>query len=319
MIVELRTRKREGGWRREQYRGYEQIREIRGMNWPIGFRIHRIVVPTRRIGSGTCRIRNGQLPRTQNSLQSQFLIMISPISSHPSLSRPQLYHYIRTHRAVIPLYLSMPSTWVNTEYSIHRVLHHTMINILPLPASLSSLGRPSCTEVSTFQWSWVWPMNRASAPVRTVSRYTAFRSTTAKCISKPVWWWPPSVSPNSLNHSFQVRTINGLQTRSITAYKCILKFTQSQAVSASPNSLYHGLQVHLSVHAISASKCISKLPRSRLPSTHDEWPPNSFDYRLQVHLSVHSITASKFTWWLASKLVRSSLPSASVSSLNHGI
>ena len=41
-----------------------------------------------------------------------------------------------------------PST-VYTEYSIHRVLHHPNINCLPLAASLSSLGRPCCTQLST--------------------------------------------------------------------------------------------------------------------------------------------------------------------------
>jgi len=42
----------------------------------------------RRIGSSTFRIRNGQLTRTQNSLKSQFLMMISRISSHLSRSLP---------------------------------------------------------------------------------------------------------------------------------------------------------------------------------------------------------------------------------------
>ena len=52
--------------------------------------------------------RDGKLPRTQRSIQSQFLMMISPISSHLSLSRPQVYHHRRTRSQVIPLYLSMP-------------------------------------------------------------------------------------------------------------------------------------------------------------------------------------------------------------------
>jgi len=48
----------------------------------------RIGVFTSRIGSSTCRIRNGQLTRTRKSLKSQFLMMILPISSYLSLSLP---------------------------------------------------------------------------------------------------------------------------------------------------------------------------------------------------------------------------------------
>jgi len=78
-----------------------------------------------------------------------------PISSHLSLSRPELYPHIRTRSYFIPLNLCMQWVWVNTEYSIHRVLHspstvhtvycihsvplHPKIDCLPLPASLLSL------------------------------------------------------------------------------------------------------------------------------------------------------------------------------------
>jgi hypothetical protein len=37
--------------------------------------------------------QDGKLTRTRNSLKSQFLMMISPISC---LSHPQLYHHLRT-------------------------------------------------------------------------------------------------------------------------------------------------------------------------------------------------------------------------------
>jgi len=39
--------------------------------------------------------------------KSQFLMMISPISSDLSLSHAQLYHHLRTRDEVIPVYLSM--------------------------------------------------------------------------------------------------------------------------------------------------------------------------------------------------------------------
>jgi len=89
-------KERDGGWRSERYGGYERTWRIRGMGWLIGFRRPRISVVTRRIGTRTCRIGDGKLTRTQNSLKSQFLMMISPISSDLSLSCAQLYHHLRT-------------------------------------------------------------------------------------------------------------------------------------------------------------------------------------------------------------------------------
>jgi len=55
-----------------------------------------IGVITCRIGTHTCRIGDGQLTPTQNSLKSQFLMMISPVPSHLSLSCTEFYHYLRT-------------------------------------------------------------------------------------------------------------------------------------------------------------------------------------------------------------------------------
>jgi len=49
--------------------------------------------------------------------------MICAISCHFSLSRPQLYHPLRTWSKVIPLYLTMAWSSVYTEYSKHRVQH----------------------------------------------------------------------------------------------------------------------------------------------------------------------------------------------------
>jgi len=96
MMVELWTRKRDGGWRLERYGGYEQIWEIRGTTCLIGLGRPRIGVSSRRIGTGTCRIGDGQLTRTRNSRKSQFLMMISPISSNLCRSCAQLYHHLRT-------------------------------------------------------------------------------------------------------------------------------------------------------------------------------------------------------------------------------
>jgi len=214
----------------------------------------------------------------------------------------------------------MPWSRVNTEYSIHwvlhtpstaytayylhRVLHHPKIDCLPLPASLSSLGRPCCTQFSTFaqlrvnQWiesqfpsrfsPELPPLEWPPPGTRPISAIMA-----SKCISKLARSQPASVSPNS--HDY------GLQVRTITASRCISKLTRSRPPSASPNSLDHSLQVYLQTRTITDSKCISKLTRSRPPSA----SPNSLDYTLQVYLQTRSITASecisKFhsntVWW----------------------
>ena len=94
------------GWK--QYGGYERICEISRTTCLIGFRRPRIGVITRRIGTCTCCIGDGQLTPTRNSFKSQFVMMIAPISSDLCLSWAQLYHHWRTRSWVIPLYLSMP-------------------------------------------------------------------------------------------------------------------------------------------------------------------------------------------------------------------
>jgi len=72
MIVELWTRKRDGVWRWERYGGYERIWEIRGTTCLIGLGRPRIGVISRRIGTRTCRIGDGQLTRTRNSRNPSF-------------------------------------------------------------------------------------------------------------------------------------------------------------------------------------------------------------------------------------------------------
>ena len=88
----------------------------------IGLGRPRIGDITRQIGTSTCRIGDGKLTLRRNSLKSQFLMMVSPYPLM-SLSCPQFYHHLRTQSEVIHLYLSMPRSRVNTEYSIHRVQH----------------------------------------------------------------------------------------------------------------------------------------------------------------------------------------------------
>jgi len=89
-------KERYGGWRWEWWGGYERIWVIRGTTCRIGLGWPRIGVITGRIGTRTCYIGDGKLTRTWTYLKSPFLMMISPIPSHLSLSCPQFYHHLRT-------------------------------------------------------------------------------------------------------------------------------------------------------------------------------------------------------------------------------
>jgi hypothetical protein len=68
---------------------YQRIWDTRGATCLIGFEKPHIGVITHWIG-------DGKLTRTLNSVKSLFLMMISPIPSHLSLSCPHFYHHLRT-------------------------------------------------------------------------------------------------------------------------------------------------------------------------------------------------------------------------------
>jgi len=89
-------KERDGDEDENDVEDYEQICEIRGTACLIGLGRPRIGVITRRIGTRTCRIGDGKLTCTRHSLKSQFLMMISPVPSHLSLSCPQFYDHLRT-------------------------------------------------------------------------------------------------------------------------------------------------------------------------------------------------------------------------------
>jgi len=89
-------KERYGGWRWERWGGYERIWVIRGTTCRIGLGWPYIGVIPRRIGTCTCCIGDGILPRTRNYLKSLFLMMISPVPSPISLSCPQFYHHLTT-------------------------------------------------------------------------------------------------------------------------------------------------------------------------------------------------------------------------------
>ena len=86
--------------------------------------------------------------------KSQFLMMVSLISSDLSLF---LYLHLRTRSQVIAIFLSMQCSWVNTEYSIHRVLHtpstaytkYCIYRVLHTPFTASSQHRMSPAPIQS--------------------------------------------------------------------------------------------------------------------------------------------------------------------------
>jgi len=149
----------------------------------------------------------------------------------------------------------MPWSRVNTEYSIHHVLHYPMIDCPPLPDSFSSLGRPCCTQFSTFLQLRVNPWIESQLPLRLPPELP------------PPDWPPPNTSSISLNDSLQVHlqtlSITSSKSRMIMSSKCIYKLARPQPPTVSLDSHDYGLQVCI----ITASKFISRLAQSQPPCT----------------------------------------------------
>jgi len=211
----------------------------------------------------------------------------------------------------------MAWSWVDTEYSIHRVQHtpstaYTEYTIQRVQHTLSTASTQDCLSSLHSHESELTPECRVSFRLASLhdrlssasslwelrskvtlshshgceltnwwieSQHRARRpSTASKYLSNLTRSQPPSVYPNLLDY--------GLQFRTITASKCISKLAQSQHPIVYPNSLDYGLHVC----TITASTCISGFTRS--------WPPSaslsSLDLGLQVQFSTRSITASKY-------------------------
>jgi len=178
----------------------------------------------------------------------------------------------------------MPSCWVNTECSIHRVQHTPMIVCHPFILTISS-----------------WPLNVASAfsvpPYRstTTSQFSirAWRVKSPCHIPKVASWLTDEFSPGwpSIDRLQLL-----VQSPSIMASKCISKLARWQPPSASPNSLHHGLQLHLQTRSVTSSKCISRLAHLQ--------PASSQDDGHEVHIS---------------KLAQSRPPSVSTNSVDYGL
>jgi len=253
----------------------------------MGFRSPRIAGYTHQIGSSTCHIRPGKLSCTRNSLKSQFLMMISLICFHLSLSLPLPKNTKLSH------HLSMEWSWVNTEYSIHRVQHtpstayskQSIHQGLHTPSTASSEARlpPAPTQSllsrRTILYSTLYipmitcyQMNRVSAasPPPSLAIYRLridhlqvliqSRSMMAsKCISEQARWQPPSAS---LSYT-------------ISASKCISTLAWSWPPRASRGSLSHDRQVHFQTQPITASKSAWSNPPTA--------SPNPLDYSHQMH------------------------------------
>ena len=240
---------------------------------------------------------------------------------HLSLSSPQPNYDRRTQSQVIPLYLSMPWSWVDTEYSIRRVQHPAKIICLPFILMMSSrpLNVASASGVPPYTIDRHQPGLHESSMIKSpchipmvASQITDEQSPSTQ---RAVHQLPPNTRPNSLDY--------GPRTRNMTASKCIsivsllwppsshdhglqvhiCKLAWSRPPSVSPNSLNHGIPVR----TIMASKYIYTLTRSWPPSA----SPNSLNHSLQVYLWTRLITASKFAW--------SRCPSASPNSHDHGL
>jgi len=168
-------------------------------------------------------------------------------------------------------------------HRICRASHHREIDCLLLPASLSSLGRPRCTQFSTFPQLWVNHWIESQLPPRLPPELP------------PPHWPPPCTHPILLDPGFQVH----LHTRSITAFKCIFNPAWLRPASVSLNLHYYGLQVR----NITASKCIFNLTRLRPGSV----SPNSRDYGLPVCMIRASNCISKLAWSPPRSISRSSL------------
>jgi len=139
----------------------------------------------------------------------------------------------------------MPSSTVNTECNIHRVLYHPKIDCLLHPATLSS-------HIS--QWTLLYPilcilaitsypMNKVSNPIPPPSWSNSARSTASKYSSNLDWSWPPCATPNLLDYGLQVY----LQTWSIMASKHISELIWPWPPSDSPNWLTYSLQYRMSM------------------------------------------------------------------------
>lgn len=105
---EMDEKVRDGDEDGNDIRGYERMWEIWGTTCLIGGTIPNNDIYTCWIRSHTCYIHKDKLTGISNSILSQSLRMIIPISFHLTLYCPQLYHWKRIQANAIYHYLSIP-------------------------------------------------------------------------------------------------------------------------------------------------------------------------------------------------------------------
>jgi len=144
--------------------------------------------------------------------------------------------------------LHTPSTGY-TEYCIHRVLHHPKIDCLTPPAGLSALSGPCCTQFSTFPQLWVNQWIESQLPSHMppdLPPPDSLPPDWPPSDQSPPDQPPPSTPPILADHGLKIP----LRSWSIKVSKCISEFARSWPPNTSRNSLNHSFQVHLWVNWI---------------------------------------------------------------------
>jgi len=232
-------------------------------------------------------------------------MIISPISSHLSFSRPQVYHHLRTWSWVIALYLSIPWSRVDTKYSTRRVPHtpstahaeYSIRQVQHTPStayteySIHRVQHTPCTAYTEYSIHRVQHTPSTAYTEYSIHRVQHTPSTvyTEYCIH-PVMYHskidglPLPASLSSLSRPCYTQFCTFPQSRGNQWIMSQLPLHLPPELpppdwpppSTLPISLDHGLQVHLWTCSIIASKCISKLDRL--------CPRSSLNHSLQVYL-----------------------------------
>ena len=134
----------------------------------------------------------------------------------------------------------MPLSRVNTECSIHWVMHHPKISPAPsksltshLSADLVVCNSPYSHNYKLMNWLSLSCMLRLAPYLPPPDRLPPVQQS-------------PSTPPISVRHGLQVQ----LQTCSISASMSMSKLAPSWPSSTSPMSLDHSLYVHLNIYMI---------------------------------------------------------------------
>jgi len=209
----------------------------------------------------------------------------------------------------------MPWSWVNTEYSIHRVQHtlctaYTVYSIHPVLYPPSTVSPQNClsyhhshhyelTAECSFSFRRAFLQDRpppASSPWEIIGKVTSSYSHCCQWTN----WWIESRHPAGLLSTGSKYSSNLARpwpssaslSYTIVASKCISKLRSITASKCVWEIHNLGPQVHLQTHSIKAPKFT--------PSWAPLGSPNSLNLGLQMHLCVHSIMASqsfcKLSW-----------------------